>query len=371
MKNTLTGVNSPHPVLKNGRRVRRNVSLDNRSTTRSPSRTPTDSLLLVEFLRGCAAWRNEGKLRGVSKATQSNREGIVHRLTWHLTEVQKTDSIDRGALTQFLLYLREPIADDKPPRWNDMRLSARKIGRLPVKPETVATYHRVIRTLFRFLVDENYLEYSPMEKIRAPLSRRDQIESLSDENIGALLRAAEQGRYPARDCALMLFLLSTGARISEACGLRVADLDGQTKRVLLRGKGGKSRLVPIGKIAWRAMRKYLEIDPQAREASDCVFLSERPGRSHGGLTRYGALRIIANHKKRAGITAIKVSPHIFRHTFALRFLRAGESVYSLKERLGHTSLTICMRYLHLSQSDMDNTRKSDPVDDFFTRVPKS
>ena len=207
-----------------------------------------------------------------------------------------------------------------------------------------------------------------MEKVKAPISRRDQIATLSDENIDSLLAATKKGAYPSRDTAIMLFLLSTGARVAEVCDLLIRDIDFASRRVTLHGKGNKTRLVGVGKMAWRYLKIYLSQDE--REATDAVFLSERGRKASDGMTRNGVFQLIERLKRAAGISSIRVSPHTFRHSFALRFLRAGGNVYTLMELLGHTSLTMSLRYLALAQSDIDAKRNHDPVDDYFAQKRK-
>ena len=112
-----------------------------------------------------------------------------------------------------------------------------------------------------------------MERIPVPVDRPDTIQPFDTNQVNALLQAAKQTRQPRRDEALLLFLLDTGVRASEVCDLKFKDLDMSAKRATVDGKGGKSRPVPIGRTATKALWQYLRED--GREPDDPVFQSER------------------------------------------------------------------------------------------------
>ena len=156
-----------------------------------------------------------------------------------------------------------------------------------------------------------------------------------------------------RDRALLEFLYSTGARISEATGLDVDDLaiatqSGQAERdspmVTLNGKGGKQRFVPVGSYAVRALDAYLVRGRPAlaaaavRRASPAVFLNARGGR----LTRQGAWGVLREAAVRSGKT--DVSPHTLRHSFATHLLDGGADIRVVQELLGHASVTTTQVY---------------------------
>jgi integrase/recombinase XerD len=149
-----------------------------------------------------------------------------------------------------------------------------------------------------------------------------------------------------RDRALLELLYGTGARISEAVGLDVDDLDLSTEdtSVLLRGKGSKERIVPVGRYARAAIVGYLqnarpELAASGSSARGALFLNARGGR----LSRQSAWAIIARAAERAGITA-EVSPHSLRHSFATHLLEGGADVRVVQELLGHSSVTTTQIY---------------------------
>jgi integrase/recombinase XerD len=159
---------------------------------------------------------------------------------------------------------------------------------------------------------------------------------------------------PLRDRALLELLYGTGARISEAVGLDVDDLgigdgpggpDGPSATLRLSGKGGKQRIVPVGRYAREAVDAYLvrarpalAAGSRRASASPAVFLNARGGR----LTRQGAWGILKTAAGRAGLTGI--SPHTLRHSFATHLLDGGADVRVVQELLGHASVTTTQVY---------------------------
>jgi integrase/recombinase XerD len=151
------------------------------------------------------------------------------------------------------------------------------------------------------------------------------------------------GPLTLRNRALLELLYSTGARISEAVGLDIDDIDTQARSVLLRGKGGKQRLVPVGRPAVSAIDAYLvrgrpEMARRGR-GTPAIFLNARGGR----LSRQSAWQVLQDAAERAGITAA-VSPHVLRHSFATHLLDGGADVRVVQELLGHASVTTTQIY---------------------------
>ncbi len=150
--------------------------------------------------------------------------------------------------------------------------------------------------------------------------------------------APPDGPRALRDRALLELLYSTGARISEAVGLDVDDLDTAERTVLLRGKGGRHRLVPVGRPALAALDGYLvrarpELARRSR-GTPAVFLNARGGR----LSRQSAWQALKTAAERAGL-ATSVSPHTLRHSFATHLLEGGADVRVVQELLGHASVS--------------------------------
>jgi integrase/recombinase XerD len=152
-----------------------------------------------------------------------------------------------------------------------------------------------------------------------------------------------------RDRALLEFLYGTGARVSEAVALDVDDVDREDRTVILDGKGGKQRLVPVGSYACRAMDDYLvrlrpELTRKARSGNaGALFLNARGGR----LTRQGAWTVLGAVAERAGLAG-RVSPHTLRHSFATHLLDGGADIRTVQELLGHSSATTTQIYTRVT-----------------------
>jgi site-specific recombinase XerD len=162
-------------------------------------------------------------------------------------------------------------------------------------------------------------------------------------------------RQALRNKAIIYTLLDTGLRAQELCDLLVRDADKKNLRLKVLGKGSKERIVPFSSTTALHLWRYLSTRPEAGQG-DVLFAtaSDRPLDNHN---LYHALRLVG---ERAGVP--DVHPHRFRHTFAITFLRNGGNVYTLKEILGHASLKMCLRYLEISQADVEaNYRPASPV----------
>jgi integrase/recombinase XerC len=311
------------------------------------------SISVADLERYAKGWLLDSEIRQLSPGTVSNRTLIIEKLLWFLKqkELSRCGTLE---LRQFLAYVSSGH-EDAEGRWGNTRLKKR------VRPGTASMYFARLRTLFRFLVAEDLIEVSPMEKMRPPVNRPDQIQPFSQDQVKLLLIAAKKSEHPRRDEAICLFLLDTGVRASELCGLRMSDMDLQARRATVVGKGNKTRAVFFGRDTTKALWQYLKETP--REGDEPLFTSDRGTRAGEPLTRSGLLQLMMRLGKAAKIEATRCSPHTFRHTFAVEFLRAGGNLFTLQTLLGHTSLAMSRRYTALAQADLEKQhRQFSPVD---------
>jgi integrase/recombinase XerD len=202
-----------------------------------------------------------------------------------------------------------------------------------------------VRGLHRFLVREGLAADDPARAIRPPAPPKRLPKAISVEEVEALLAAAGADETPraVRDRALLELLYGCGARISEAVGLDVDELDLDSGTVRLVGKGSKERVVPLGSYAREAVQAYLVRARPALAAagkgSPALFLNARGGR----LSRQSAWTVLRAAAARAGITR-EVSPHTLRHSFATHLLDGGADVRVVQELLGHASVTTTQVY---------------------------
>ncbi len=280
--------------------------------------------------------------RGMADNTVTSYRRDLRRYVVFLTGrgVRHLDEVGPAVVTDFLAGLREGDAEHPP-------LSAASAGRTVV----------AVRGFHRFAVREGLCAVDPSAGVRPPPPARRLPKALPLAEIERILEAAgAPGTALAlRDRALLEVLYGTGARISEAVGLDLDDLDlgqdGSGPRgdpeapasVLLRGKGSKERMVPVGSFATAAVQAYLVrgrgVLASAGQGTPALFLNARGGR----LSRQSAWTVLAKAAERAGVTS-EVSPHTLRHSFATHLLDGGADVRVVQELLGHASVTTTQIY---------------------------
>lgn len=273
--------------------------------------------------------------RGVAANTISSYRRDLRRYTGHLTgrgigDLGKSTEAD---VSEFLVALRQGDPEN---------------GVVPLSAVSAARALVAVRGLYKFAAAEGVTDTDVARAVKPPTPGRRLPKSLSVDEVLALLEGAggeaeSDGPLVLRNRALLELLYSTGSRISEAVGLDVDDIDVQSRSVRLQGKGGKQRLVPIGRPAVSALEAYLVRGRQdlARrgKGTPAVFLNARGGR----LSRQSAWQVLQDSAERAGITAA-VSPHTLRHSFATHLLEGGADVRVVQELLGHASVTTTQIY---------------------------
>lgn len=196
-----------------------------------------------------------------------------------------------------------------------------------------------VRGLHRFALREGVVAHDPAHLVRPPRQSRRLPKAITVAEVERLIAASgpEAAPLTLRNRALLELLYGTGARISEAVGLAVDDLE--PEQVRLRGKGGRTRIVPLGRYAREALDAYLvRARPGLTARTPALFLNARGGR----LTRQGAWEVLQSAAERAGLEGI--SPHVLRHSFATHLLDGGADVRVVQELLGHASVTTTQVY---------------------------
>jgi integrase/recombinase XerD len=205
-----------------------------------------------------------------------------------------------------------------------------------------------VRGFHRFLLREGLAPADPARGVRPPSPPKRLPKAISVEEVESLLVAAGADDTPRaiRDRALLELLYGCGARISEAVGLDVDELDMESGTVRLLGKGRKERVVPVGSYAREAVSAYLvrgrpvlATGQSASAGSPALFLNARGGR----LSRQSAWTVLRAAAQRAGIRK-EISPHTLRHSFATHLLDGGADVRVVQELLGHASVTTTQVY---------------------------
>jgi integrase/recombinase XerD len=273
--------------------------------------------------------------RGVAANTLSSYRRDLRRYHEHLLGRGIGDLADvtEVDVSEFLVALRRGDEDT---------------GAVALSAVSAARALIAVRGLHKFATAEGVTTIDVARAVKPPTPGRRLPKSLSLDEVVALLEGAggedaSDGPLTLRNRALLELLYSTGARISEAVGLDVDDIDTQARSVLLRGKGGKQRLVPIGRPAVAALDAYLvrgrpDLARRGR-GTPAIFLNARGGR----LSRQSAWQVLQDAAERAGISSA-VSPHTLRHSFATHLLDGGADVRVVQELLGHASVTTTQIY---------------------------
>ncbi|WP_233488647.1 site-specific tyrosine recombinase XerD [Blastococcus sp. TF02-9] len=276
--------------------------------------------------------------RGLAANTIASYRRDLRRYTEYLDDagVRGLGEIAESDVAGFLAALRRGD-DDHPP------LSATSAARAVV----------AVRGLHRFALLDGLVPDDVAAEIRPPTPARRLPKAVPVESVVALIEAAGvvEGSRGLRDRALLELLYGTGARISEAVGLAVDDVDRGQATVRLAGKGGKERIVPVGSYALRAVEDYLvrarpELAAKSRAGvrGGALFLNVRGG----PLSRQSAWQILRSAAERAAggssELARSVSPHTLRHSFATHLLDGGADVRVVQELLGHASVTTTQVY---------------------------
>jgi integrase/recombinase XerD len=273
--------------------------------------------------------------RGAAATTLTSYRRDRRRYSAHLTlrSIDDLENVTEVDVSDFLVALRRGDPD---------------AGTVPLSAVSAARALIAVRGLHRFAAAEGLTALNVASAVKPPTPSRRLPKSLSLDEVLALLDGAggdseADGPLTLRNRALLELLYSTGARISEAVGLDVDDIDTQARSVLLRGKGGKQRLVPIGRPAVTALDAYFvrgrpDLARRGR-GTPAIFLNARGGR----LSRQSAWQVLQDAAERAGITSA-VSPHVLRHSFATHLLDGGADVRVVQELLGHASVTTTQIY---------------------------
>ena len=279
--------------------------------------------------------------RGLAANTLSSYRRDLRRYLAFLAaeEVAELADVTEALVAAFLVRLREGDADHPP-------LGATSAARTVV----------AVRGFHRFAVRDGLAPSDPAAAVKPPSPAKRLPKALPLSDVEAILEAAGAPgtTLSLRDRALLEVLYGTGARISEAVGLDVDDLDLTDGTVRLHGKGGKERVVPVGSYAREAVDAYLvrgrpELAATGSGSGGALFVNSRGGR----LSRQSAWSVLVSAADRAGVTR-DVSPHTLRHSFATHLLDGGADVRVVQELLGHASVTTTQVYTLVT---VDNLRE--------------
>lgn len=256
-----------------------------------------------------------------------------HTLSAYRTDLEQASMIAGGRLSS---ADRETLKK-LPAHWRKLQNS------------TVARKSSSLRRFFGFLVEEGFRESDPSDALPKPALVRSLPKNLSHAEIALLfeLIAEGLGREPVKSSvvrlsAILELLYGSGLRASELVGLQRSSITSDKPYLIIKGKGGKERLVPISQQARAAVQRWDEhVDPKEK----WLF----PSRT-GHISRIRLFQIIREHAVKAGINPAKISPHVLRHAFATHLLEGGADLRALQTLLGHSDISTTQIYTHIDSA---------------------
>jgi integrase/recombinase XerD len=332
---------------------KRRITMNRRSPGLKPSRA-LQGFINYKFAAGLSP-------RTIDSYERDLKLWLTYQEDIDIAEITSRD------LRDYLIYLRTEYTPRRLYGNNDK----------PLSPKTIRNHWISLSAFFSWACMEFEIP-NPMKKVPAPKYKDPPVTPFTKDEVWEMLKACDfceeaktdrRRRFTMRrstakrDRALILVLLDTGLRATELCSLRVDDVDLKTGRVDVKhgayggAKGGKGRVVFLGKVARGTLWRYLaeREDGEDPEAPLFVSIQNRP------LNKDALRLVIKALGEKAGVK--KCYPHLFRHTFAIQYLRAGGDVFTLQMLLGHSTLDMVRRYARLAEVDLERAhRKASPAD---------
>jgi len=294
---------------------------------------------LATFSDALTAYSICAKAEGMSPKTVSGVSDAIRYFTRFLGGDIDLEDVTASELRRFIIALqqRKAFSGHRFTRTQERGLS----------PDSIASYVRAIKSFFSFLEREGLMAENPIKKVKTPKTPRKVMPTFSEQDIEKLLAQPNKRTNEGyRDYVVMLTLLDSGLRVSELCGLKLADVDLQNGYLRVMGKGQKERYVPVGMKLSKTLLKYKMLH---RQDSGCdSFFLTRDGRP---LPKRRVQDLVRSYGTKAGIK-VRCSPHTFRSSSAVLYLRNGGDPFTLQRKLGHSSLTMTRRYSNLLDSDV-------------------
>ena len=276
-------------------------------------------------------------------------EAFLEMLMAERAAAANTIAAYRRDILGFVSFLAERGTAPEGASADDVRAYLATASRAGINPRTAARRLSTLRQFYRFLASENIRPDDPTASIDSPKRGRALPKIMGEAEVEALLNAAasREGPEGARLAALLEVLYSTGLRVSELVGLPLAALGRDPRFMVVRGQGGKERMVPMGEKAEAALARYREARAHfLRGGRESKWLF--PSRGAGGhLTRQRFAQLLKELALEAGLAPSKLSPHALRHAFATHLLNRGADLRSVQRLLGHADISTTQIYTHV------------------------
>jgi integrase/recombinase XerD len=283
----------------------------------------------------------------------------------HLEAFLEMMSAERGAaahtleayrrdLSDFAVHVRQRGRNLGTTNTEDVRTYITGLSEAGMKASTQARRLSALRQFHRFIQDEGVREDDPSATVEAPKRTRPLPKVIGEQHMKKLIDAvsALTGPEGARLACIVELLYASGLRISELVTMPLAATTGERRMLLVRGKGGKERLVPLGDPARISLKAYLglrsEFLPAANKDRAERFLFPSRG-AEGHLTRRRVGQLLKELALRAGLDPAKLSPHVLRHAFASHLVAHGADLRSVQQLLGHADISTTQIYTHVQE----------------------
>ncbi len=289
--------------------------------------------------------------RGAATNTRHAYWRDIADVSLYLRDKRNTD-IDKATTDDLKAYLKD-LSE---------RTHTKGEGSAQIAVRTVARRLSALRQFYRYLVSENIRKDDPTSTIDSPKQGRTLPKTLSESEVSTLIETAAQGggNDSLRLVCLLEMLYATGLRVSELVGLPLSAIGEDNQFLMISGKGGRERMVPLSEPAQQALKNYLAVrnnfysaeDKNSRQAK-WLFPSRTSDSGH--LTRQRFAQLLKDLSRAAGIDSDRVSPHILRHAFATHLLSRGADLRSVQKMLGHADIATTQIYTHIVGEKLKKT----------------
>ncbi|MBX2834077.1 MAG: site-specific tyrosine recombinase XerD [Micavibrio sp.] len=288
--------------------------------------------------------------RGAALNTRQAYWRDLADVSLYLRNQRKTD-IDMASTDDLQAYLKD--LSEK------THVKGQNKGKIAVR--TVARRLSALRQFYRFAVSENVRQDDPTSTIESPKQGRTLPKTLSESEVDQLIKTAAVAGTPesVRLVCLLEMLYATGLRVSELVGLPMSALGDDNQFIIVAGKAGRERMVPLSEAAQTAIKDYLNVRKrfvgieESANQEQWVFPSRTSDSGH--LTRQRFAQLLKDLARDAEVDESRVSPHILRHAFATHLLSRGADLRSVQKMLGHADIATTQIYTHIIGENLDKT----------------
>jgi len=306
--------------------------------TRAESKMSTTTLtMLIDFYLGSM------QRRGCTPDSVISCQRALHRFHRHLTDGGKSgDTVKLSHLTRERLNAYVYHLQNRTNKWEGH--PHKPVEQAKLSPFTICKEVKILRGFGTWLEGEGFS--NPFDELEVPKVPRYVVEVLTPAEIEQLLTTINPGtELGARQYAIVMLMLDTGLRISEVAEARISNLNMERRQLKVMGKGQKERIVPFGQRCAQALMRYVHMHraKPRREEFNHIFLAP----DGEPMTRNSLEQVVRRLRIASGIS--RLHAHLMRHTFAVNYLINGGDLRTLQLILGHESLVVTQRYLHLSQ----------------------